>query len=92
MHTTTVWRSASYVHQSYALEGRHAQADCVDCHTGSTFGGLASAGNDCISCHLAEYQSTATLGGTVPDHVAGGFSGDCRLCHTNVDPPVTFAE
>ncbi len=92
-HTTATFAGATYPHQSFPLTGRHAQAACVDCHTGSgsgaLFGGLASGGSDCRSCHLAEYTSTATLPG-VPNHPASNFSSDCRQCHLTVDPPITF--
>ncbi len=88
-HTTSSFMGASYTHLSYRLEGAHARASCVECHTGATFAGLAASGNDCLSCHQDDYASTASLPG-VPNHPASSFPSDCRLCHQNVDPPVTF--
>ena len=52
----------------YALDGAHAEAECIDCH-GDEFLAL---GRDCADCHKD------------PDVHAGHFGLDCERCHTAV--------
>lgn len=80
-HTTSSWRGARYVHRVYILDGRHAFERCVACHTGAEFAGLASGGQACGPCHESDYQRTAGIGGTVPNHPASNFPRTCRQCH-----------
>jgi hypothetical protein len=90
-HDTSSWRGADYTHRVWVQDGAHAAVDCVGCHTGTVFAGLSNGGADCLSCHQSEFDATATLGGTVPNHtVAVATFMDCPRCHTAVDPPVTF--
>ena len=93
-HTTTSFSGATYTHRFYRLEGAHALADCADCHGGRgplVFQGLASGGQDCLVCHQADFDSTASRPG-IPNHTIGApFGSDCGRCHQNVDPPRTFS-
>ena len=76
-HTTTQWNGASFNHSTatkFPLTGAHVPLACNQCHTGSTYAGLATT---CVSCHLANYQKT-----TNPNHVAAAFPQDCAVCHT----------
>jgi hypothetical protein len=82
-HTTSTFRGASNTHLSYVLDGQHTFVRCVSCHTGSTFAGLAAAGQDCNACHVSDYQRTATIGGSVPNHPASAFPTNCLSCHDN---------
>jgi hypothetical protein len=76
-HTTTQWKGARFDHNTatkFPLTGAHLTAACTDCHKNNVFAGLSTS---CVSCHLANYNST-----TNPNHVAAGFPQDCTLCHT----------
>lgn len=73
-HNTTSWLGASFAHTTWPLTGRHAQADCSQCHIGNVYAGTP---NNCVDCHLSEYQST-----TNPNHTAAGFPTSCDTCHT----------
>ena len=77
-HAPTSWGADGFVHAFFPLAGAHASADCSACHTGGQFAGTP---NDCVDCHLGEFQTT-----TDPDHVALGFSTSCEECHV----PVTW--
>ena len=79
-HDQTDWQSAIIDHPALAngfeLLGRHAEAECVTCHTVPDFGLLfapPASQNDCVVCHQADY---------VGEHVGTGFSTDCVTCHT----------
>ncbi|MBK9514653.1 MAG: hypothetical protein IPO05_13755 [Flavobacteriales bacterium] len=60
----------------FALIGAHGNASCVDCHTSDNTLAFARVGNDCINCHMDEYNAT-----TSPNHMSSGFSTDCIECH-----------
>jgi hypothetical protein len=60
----------------FPLFGVHATSSCVDCHISETSLKFDRIGNDCISCHLDEYEST-----TNPNHKDAGFSTNCVDCH-----------
>jgi hypothetical protein len=78
-HTTTSWLGAVFNHNATAfpLTGFHTTVACNLCHTSST-----PPPTDCYSCHTAAWQSTTTLGGTVPNHISAGFPTTCATCHT----------
>lgn len=65
----------------FPLLGAHAVASCTDCHTSETQLRFDRIGNDCINCHLDDFQTTKS-----PDHVKAGFSTNCVDCH---DPAKT---
>jgi len=81
-HSTSAWTGAVFNHAAtgFPLTGFHATSvPCAGCHVNNNYA-LTSAA--CINCHAAAYQSTTTLGGAVPNHVAAAFPTDCTLCHT----------
>ena len=85
-HTTSVWTGGVFNHAStgFALTGMHispSPTPCVSCHVGNNYT-LTAASTACYGCHITAWQSTATLGGAVPNHVAASFPQDCSLCHT----------
>ncbi len=43
---------------------------CSACHVNNNY---TLNSSDCYGCHSAVYQGTATIGGSVPNHVAAGF-------------------
>jgi hypothetical protein len=83
-HTTVAWTTATFDHSvtGFALTGMHVSPSptpCVSCHVSNNYT-LSSAA--CYGCHVAAWQSTATLGGAVPNHITAAFPTDCSLCHT----------
>ncbi len=84
-HSTEHWLvdgiTQLHFDNGFPLLGNHAVADCRDCHTSETALRFDRIGNDCINCHLDEYQAT-----TAPDHEAAGYSTDCWICHDVASP------
>ncbi|MGE0461070.1 MAG: hypothetical protein AB7Q16_06850 [Vicinamibacterales bacterium] len=75
----TTFNQASFDHQaSFPLVGVHAQTACATCHRNNVFRGTA---RDCVGCHRAEYERTAS-----PNHAAAGFPTTCESCHRETDP------
>jgi hypothetical protein len=65
-------------------------AACTDCHVGNNYT-FTVANTDCYGCHVAAWQSTTTMGGVVPNHVAAGFpTSQCSTCHTTTTWTSTF--
>ncbi len=60
----------------FPLIGVHSTVTCFECHTSETALRFDRIGNDCINCHLDEFQAT-----TNPDHEDAGFSTNCIECH-----------
>ena len=55
------------------------------CHVNNNYT-FTSANTDCFGCHQDKYNSTATLGGDVPNHVAADFpTAQCSSCHTTTN-------
>jgi len=85
-HTTTGWDAASFDHSvtGFTLTGTHmspAPTPCASCHVNNNYT-LNSA--DCYGCHQAVFQNTATIGGSVPNHITAGFpttASACASCH-----------
>ncbi len=77
-HTTLQWSGAQFDHgkTQFPLMGAHAATQCLSCHVGGKFAGLAK---DCESCHIDAFNKT-----TNPNHIAAAFSRDCAICHTVV--------
>jgi len=71
-HVPTTWNGAGFKHTTFPLTGRHCQANCSECHSA----GFSGTPNQCVDCHLAEYQST-----TNPDHTQSNFPMSCETCH-----------
>lgn len=84
-HSTQHWLvdniTQLHVDNGFPLLGNHAIADCRDCHTSETDLRFDRIGNDCLNCHLEDYQAT-----TMPNHATAGFSVDCIQCHDPARP------
>lgn len=84
-HPITRWADGKFDHSTtgWPLTGAHAnpaKAPCSACHINNNYT-LTAANTDCYGCHAAAWQSTATLGGTVPNHIATGYPTTCAACH-----------
>src|SRR6266404_3645437 len=97
-HNTISWTTAAFDHATtgWALTGSHQMAPmgkvvaCTDCHVGNNYT-FTTANTDCYGCHVAAWQSTTTMGGVVPNHVAAGFpTSQCSTCHTTTTWTSTF--
>jgi hypothetical protein len=81
-HTPETWRSDfpadAHRRTNFPLVGRHAFLPCVECHPDARDRSFSGPAVPCVDCHLADYQRTR--GGAI-DHVAMGFSTECRECH-----------
>ena len=79
-HTPQSWlvNNIPELHEQngFPLFGSHGNLSCVDCHGGGNASQFDRVGNDCISCHRADFQNTQS-----PNHVVVGFSTDCIECH-----------
>ncbi|MGA9532281.1 MAG: hypothetical protein WBR18_06150 [Anaerolineales bacterium] len=84
-HNTSGWGGGNFDHAStgFALTGRHASAQCTDCHQNGHYAGTPSS---CVSCHqqddahngangtnCAACHNTSGWGGGSFDHAAAGF-------------------
>jgi hypothetical protein len=88
-HNTISWTTAIFDHSTtgWALTGSHQLAPagkvvaCTDCHVGNNYT-FTAANTDCYGCHQTAWQSTTTIGGSVPNHITAGFStAMCSTCH-----------
>ena len=88
-HDTINWADGKFDHSTtgWALTGGHVvptaggvQA-CTDCHVNNNYS-LTSANTACYGCHVTQWNSTQTLGGSVPNHIAAGYPTTCDTCHT----------
>jgi len=85
-HTTVSWTTAGFDHSStgFALTGTHISptpTPCASCHINNNY---TLSSTDCYGCHAAAFQSTASIGGNVPNHVTAGFpitAAACATCH-----------
>jgi len=89
-HTVNGWNVSVQAIQNhfnrFPLLGAHAVVQCDECHKGAAVGQYQGLSTACSSCHMADFQKTATMGGSVPNHVtSSAFSGPCEACHTSVD-------
>jgi hypothetical protein len=91
-HNTVSWTTAIFDHATtgWALTGSHQLAPagkvvaCTDCHVGNNYT-FTAANTDCYGCHQTAWQSTTTIGGSVPNHITAGFSTSmCSTCHDTV--------
>jgi hypothetical protein len=86
-HTTVSWTTATFDHSTtgFALTGLHVSPSptpCAACHINNNFTLNSTA---CYGCHTTDWQNTATLGGTVPNHITAGFPTDCSICHSTAN-------
>jgi len=91
-HNTISFLTATFDHATtgWPLTGSHQLAPagkvvaCTDCHVGNNYN-LTAANTDCYGCHQTAWQSTTTIGGSVPNHITAGFSTSmCSTCHDTV--------
>ena len=91
-HNTVSWLNVNFDHSTtgWPLLGSHQMAPagkvnaCTDCHVNNNYN-LTSANTDCYGCHQTAWQSTATVGGSVPNHITAGFlTSMCSTCHDTV--------
>ena len=79
-HTPENWLVAniSELHENsgFPLVGVHSEMNCIACHSAEPELRFDWVGNECINCHLSDFQST-----TNPDHTDAGFSTECMECH-----------
>jgi hypothetical protein len=68
------WKPTTFDHSKFPLNLGHSTPVCADCHKG---GNYTSTSNDCVSCHLADYN-----GSTNPNHKTLNFSTTCTQCHS----------
>jgi hypothetical protein len=85
-HPITTWAAGRFDHTAtgFPLTGAHAdptKAPCSACHVNNNYSGTLPT--NCYGCHIAAWQSTVSLGGSVPNHIAAGFPTDCATsgCH-----------
>jgi hypothetical protein len=82
-HDTIVWTDNTFNHAvtGWPLTGAHLTGTCVSCHVGNNYN-FTSANTDCYGCHTADWNSTQSLGGTIPNHVALNYpASQCSTCH-----------
>jgi hypothetical protein len=84
-HTTSNWMvdQITELHQTngFPLTGVHTALQCDACHQSASTLQFERIGNDCISCHRADFKQT-----TNPDHTQAGFSENCLECHDLFTP------
>ena len=66
-----------HLENGFPLLGMHATAACIECHTSETGLQFTRIGNECINCHLVDFNAT-----TNPNHADAGFSMECVDCHS----------
>jgi hypothetical protein len=82
-HNTVAWNPGMFNHTTtgWALTGAHVNTPCSSCHLNNNYT-LTAANTACYGCHLADWNSTQTLGGSVPNHISAGYPTTCDTCHT----------
>jgi hypothetical protein len=81
-------------HQFYPLIGKHAEIDCLSCHSKGNYAGIK---NQCEGCHRAKMPSQHYPGKCMLCHAPTGWidthyehispdSDDCSICHLKVMP------
>ncbi|MCB9350832.1 MAG: hypothetical protein H6573_25485 [Lewinellaceae bacterium] len=79
-HTSENWLvdNITELHQEngFPLLGAHAVLSCNDCHVSESALEFNRIGNDCINCHLNDFNAT-----TNPNHQNAGFAVNCEECH-----------
>jgi hypothetical protein len=77
-HSTFDFRDVAFDHflvsGGFELNGRHASIECATCHAlpGGAVDPPVTNAEDCVGCHLDDYQQ---------EHGGSGFPTDCRMCH-----------
>ncbi|HEY2120525.1 MAG TPA: hypothetical protein VGH37_15145 [Candidatus Acidoferrum sp.] len=92
-HNTITWTTATFNHSAtgWPLTGAHANTPCANCHVNNNYN-FTTANTDCYGCHQTQWNSTATMGGAVPNHAAAGFpTSQCSTCHTTTNWTSTWS-
>ncbi len=80
-HTSQTWLvdNIPELHEGngFPLIGVHSTLNCVDCHLSETNLRFDRLGNECVNCHLDNYNNTQN-----PNHESSGFSTQCIDCHS----------
>jgi hypothetical protein len=77
-HSTLAFRDIAFNHFTisggFELVGQHAGIECTSCHSlpGGDLPVTPASPQDCVSCHLDDYQG---------EHGGSGFPTDCLVCH-----------
>ena len=77
-HSILDFRDVAFDHfqisGGFELLGRHAGIECASCHSGpgAAVPQLPAGPDDCVTCHLADYQG---------EHAGSGFPTTCIMCH-----------
>lgn len=79
-HTSQSWlvNNMTEIHEEngFPLIGAHGNLNCVECHLAETNLRFDRIGNECVNCHLDNYQQTQH-----PNHQQANYSTDCIDCH-----------
>jgi hypothetical protein len=83
-HTPNNWlvddMQKIHFENGFPLTGVHKTVSCEQCHTSETALRFDRIGNECVDCHLADFNASSN-----PNHPQAGFSTNCIECH---DPNV----
>jgi hypothetical protein len=76
-HSIMGWEPATFDHNltEFPLTGAHLNENCISCHEQ----GYTNTPTECFACHQDDFNMT-----TDPNHIAGGYSTDCTVCHNTV--------
>jgi hypothetical protein len=77
----TTFTADAHRRTNFPLSGRHALIPCAECHPNARDRVFSRSPVTCYTCHQQDYQNA---GLNSVDHVASGFSTDCRQCHTTM--------
>jgi hypothetical protein len=81
-HTSVDFRDVLFDHFTisggFELNGQHSAIECTECHSlpGGGLPTIPAGAEDCVACHLEDYQE---------EHGGSGFPTDCLACHTSDD-------
>ncbi len=68
--------SELHLENGFPLIGAHGVVSCDECHISESEMNFQRIGNDCVNCHLEDFNAT-----TDPDHSAADYSLNCIDCH-----------
>ena len=82
-HTTKAWKPSHFNHDAdtkYALQGKHRNTGCKDCHTGNLY--TTKLSQDCYACHKKDDKHKDSLGTQCGScHVEKGWKEVGRFDH-----------
>ena len=84
-HTPTSFHivRALEIHEqtSFPLTGRHASADCTECHLRNGERRFSDVPTECFACHEDDYRATTTHPIHTGTATSEPFPRDCSQCH-----------